>query len=79
MQQIIDIKNLAKYEKNNRIEAKRARGANSIWKTYSAFTNTEGGVILLGVDEQEDYTLIATGVENAHNMMTDLWNILNNK
>lgn len=26
MQQIIDIKNLAKYEKNNRIEAKRARG-----------------------------------------------------
>lgn len=27
MQQIIDIKNLAKYEKNNRIEAKRARGA----------------------------------------------------
>ena len=51
MQQIIDIKNLAKYEKNNRIEAKRARGANSIWKTYSAFTNTEGGVILLGVDE----------------------------
>ncbi len=25
MQQIIDIKNLAKYEKNNRIEAKRTR------------------------------------------------------
>ena len=31
------------------------------------------------MDEQEDHTLIATGVENAHNMMTDLWNILNNK
>ncbi len=81
MQKIIDIKNLAKYEENNRIEAKRAKGGlpNSIWETYSAFANTEGGVILLGVDEQEDHTLIATGVEDAHKMMTDLWNILNNK
>ena len=81
MQQIIDIKTLAKYEENNRIEAKRAKGGlpNSIWETYSAFANTEGGVILLGVDERDDHTLVATGVEDAHKMMTDLWNILNNK
>ena len=81
MQQIIDIKNLVKYEENNRIEAKRAKGGlpNSIWETYSAFANTEGGVILLGVDERDDHTLVATGVEDAHKMMTDLWNILNNK
>ncbi len=81
MQKIIDIKNLAKYEENNRIEAKRAKGGlpNSIWETYSAFANTEGGVILLGVDEQEDHTLIAKGVGDAHKMKTGLWNILNNK
>lgn len=81
MQQIIDIKNLAKYEENNRIEAKRAKGGlpNSLWETYSAFANTEGGIILLGVDENEDHKLVATGIEDAHKMMTDLWNILNNK
>ena len=78
---MIDITNLSKYEKNNRIEVKRAKGGlpNSLWETYSAFANTDGGIILLGVDEKENHTLVVTGVEDVHKMKVDFWNDINNK
>lgn len=81
MQHIIDIKKLSKYEENNRIEVKKAQKGIpiSIWETYSAFANTEGGVILLGVEEKEDHSLSVSGIEDIHKMMADLWNIINNK
>lgn len=77
----IDIDNLAAYQEDHRVEAKTAKNQipNSIWETYSSFANTEGGIILLGVVEENDHSLKVKGVEDAHKIKTDFWNMVNNR
>ena len=72
-----DIKN---YKENNRFEAKKAAGGlpQSIWQTYSAFANTDGGIILLGAEETDDKTLTVTGLKNPDKLVADFWNTINN-
>lgn len=56
---VFDINSLLGYKENNQLEAKKATGGlpHSMWETYSSFANTDGGVILLGVEEKKDFTL----------------------
>ena len=66
------------------LECKKAKTEvpKSVWATYSAFANTVGGTILLGVDEdlqekdvRKRFQII--GVDDPHKIITDFWNTLN--
>ncbi|MDE5674292.1 MAG: ATP-binding protein, partial [Muribaculaceae bacterium] len=76
----IDLSRPGEYREFNKLEAKTAKGGfpGSFWETYSAFANTDGGIILLGVKELEDGSLRPEGVD-AEKLRKDFWNMVNNR
>lgn len=78
---LFDLSQIAAYRENNRLEAKSAQGGlpRSLWETYSAFANTQGGVILLGAEETPDRRLNIIGVADAAKLLDDFWNTVNNE
>ena len=76
---MIDLDRLEQYHENNRIEAKKALGGlpHSIWETYSAFANTLGGVILLGVQEYRDKSFHAVDLPDPEGMKQEFWRMVN--
>ena len=77
---MIDLLNIEKYKENNQIEAKKATGGlpESIWETYSAFANTVGGVILLGVEEYPDKSLHPLNLPDPEWLVMDFWDNIEN-
>ena len=80
---MFDITLLDTYREDNRLEAKKAKGGlpHSLWETYSAFANTDGGLILIGANEQQDGILMPTGLteEEVRKMKKQFWDIINNR
>ena len=76
---MIDFSKIEQYRENNRIEAKKALGGlpQSIWETYSAFANTLGGVILLGVEEHRDHSLHTVDLPDPERLINEFWEIIN--
>jgi predicted HTH transcriptional regulator len=75
-----NIKDLLASKEGFRVEAKKsAEGLpNSLWESYSAFANSDGGTILLGVSEVHK-KLTVTGVKDAAQKVQQLWDLLNNR
>ncbi|RPI62617.1 MAG: AAA family ATPase, partial [Planctomycetaceae bacterium] len=67
------------------LEVKDARGVDgkgkiptSLWETYSAMSNTDGGYIVLGIG-QKGNEFIFHGIPNVDRLMKELWDCLNNR
>ena len=73
-----DIKRLVKNAENWQVEFKLAKGGvpDTFWESYSAFANTDGGVIVLGVRDQDGVRTIE-GVSNPDQMIQNIWNAAN--
>ena len=80
MREEFDISQFDKYREDNRREVKKANGGlpNSLWDTYSSFANCYGGVIILGVKEEEDGSWRTTGLQNESKLRKDFWDTINN-
>ncbi len=76
-----DIRKFDSYREDNRREVKKAKGGlpTSLWETYSSFANCYGGVIILGVTENEDGSWYATGLQNEAKIKKEFWDTINNK
>ena len=79
-----DIKDLLAYGETIHLECKEGKNdvPKALWETYSAFANTYGGIILLGIHEDKNEYVFEkrfsiTGVTSPSRIITNFWNTLN--
>lgn len=77
---------IASLKESTEIECKLAQGKDGkgalpkdMWESYSAFANTLGGDIFLGLRELKGSRFELAGIENTGKVLDDLWTNLNNK
>ena len=78
---MFDLNELKSYREGNRLEVKKALGRDgqgelprNVWETLSAFANTAGGVIVLGVTERKDGSFVVHGIPKVGKVLDDFWN-----
>lgn len=73
----MDKEKLLELTEGKNVELKKAKNnvPDSFWDTYSAFANTDGGLVVFGVDEKNNEV---TGVDDPYKLRDDLFNLLNN-
>ncbi|MCQ2346954.1 MAG: ATP-binding protein, partial [Paludibacteraceae bacterium] len=81
---LTDIKDLLVKGEHLTLECKRCENKlpNSLWETYSAFANSNGGYILLGIEENRTESDLnkrfsIQGVANPDKLIIDFWNLVN--
>lgn len=79
-----DVLELLQYGEHIHLECKKAETTlpNSVWETYSSFANTDGGVILFGIEEHVKETdferrFVFQTIKNPDQRIKDLWNTVN--
>ena len=77
----MDIFELINIGENSEIEFKKAKNSvpKDLWETYSAMANTNGGTIVLGIEERFDKIekFDISGVESIEKMLKDFWSTIN--
>ena len=76
-----DLSRFDEYREGNRLEVKKAgeRLPDSLWETYSSFSNCSGGVIVLGAAERRDGSWYTTHIQDPDKLLKDFWNTVNNR
>lgn len=81
-----EILNLLKFGEHINLECKKAESKlpNSVWETYSSFANTDGGIILFGVEEhiketEQDKRFSFVSIYNPEQRLKDFWNTVNSE
>lgn len=62
-------------------EFKSAKGGlpSSLWETYSAMANTDGGGVVLGIKELDNGQFEVQGLDDPAKVEKDFWNTINNR
>ena len=86
MLEINTLEDIAALRESTDVECKLAQGRDKkgafpkdAWESYSAFANTQGGDIFLGLRELPDTSFELAGITNTQKVLDEFWTGVRNK